>query len=475
MRKVKVAIIGAGTAGLSARREVEKVTKDYVVIDDGPMGTTCARVGCMPSKVLIQAANDFHRRHVLEQEGIFGGEGLTIDHGAVMKHVRKLRDRFAGGVVKAIDTWKSEHLIAKRAQFESNTVLDLGDEKIEAEKVIIATGSTPILPGPWREFQDHIIDTNDFFELETLPKRVAVIGLGVIGIELGQALHRLGVEMVGIGLGKEIGGLSDPEVQAYAASKLSEEMTLSFEGVEGFEKTATGLLVKTKNESWEVDKVLVAVGRSPNVKNIGLENTDAVLDERGIPRFNPNTAQIDDLPIYIAGDVNSDRPILHEAADEGRIAGYNAVHESAQCFQRRTSLGITFSAPNIATVGARHKELTDQNVDFVTGQVSFEGQGRSLVKIANKGLLKIYADRKSGTILGAEMIAPEGEHLAHLIAWTISWQKNVHEVLSLPFYHPVIEEGLRTAFRDVAGKVEKTLSPLETLRCQDHAVAEASL
>lgn len=470
MRKVKVAIIGAGTAGLSARREVERITKDYVVIDDGPLGTTCARIGCMPSKVLIQAANDFHRRTALEQEGIHGGTSLSVDHQQVLQHVRKLRDRFTGGVLKAIDSWKSEHLIAKRARFVDNHTLDLGDEKIWAEKIIIATGSSPILPGPWKEFSEYLIPTNDFFELETFPKRVAVIGLGVIGIELGQAMHRLGVEVVGVGLGKEIGGLSDPEIQDYAAQTLSSEMTLSFEGVEGFEKTTSGILVKTKSQSWEVDKVVVAVGRSANVKNLGLENTDVPLDSKGLPIFNANTGQVGDLPIFIGGDANSDRPLLHEAADEGRIAGYNAVAESPQCFQRRTGLGITFTSPNIATVGRRHKELIESKIDFVTGSVSFEGQGRSLVKIANKGLLNIYAHRKTGMILGAELMAPDGEHLAHLIAWVISFEKNVHEVLSLPFYHPVIEEGLRTAFRDVAGKVEGTLSPLETLRCQDTIV-----
>ena len=123
-RKVEVAIIGAGTAGLSARREVAKLTNDYVVIDDGELGTTCARVGCMPSKALIQAANDFHHRHKLEAYGVSGVEGLAIDRDAAMGHMRGLRDHFVGFVKRGIAEWSDTHLIRRRAKFASPNLLD---------------------------------------------------------------------------------------------------------------------------------------------------------------------------------------------------------------------------------------------------------------------------------------------------------------------------------------------------------------
>ena len=114
MKKYDVAIIGAGTAGLTARKEVAKVTDNYIVIDDGPLGTTCARVGCMPSKVLIQAANDFHRRHSLETEGIYGE--LKIDRAKTMEHVRSLRDRFVRGVKSSLPQWENK-LVRKQASY----------------------------------------------------------------------------------------------------------------------------------------------------------------------------------------------------------------------------------------------------------------------------------------------------------------------------------------------------------------------
>ena len=467
MREVDVAIIGAGTAGLAARKQVAKKTDNYVIIDDGPLGTTCARVGCMPSKVLIQAANDYHRRHSFAQLGINGQEKLSISQDKVMNHVRVLRDRFVRSVKEAMNDYEDK-IIRKRAKFIDRNTLDLGDEKIKAKKIIIATGSRPILPKPWMEFKDHLIDTNGFFELEEIPQNVAVIGLGVIGIEIGQALNRIGVNVIGIGLGKDIGGLSDPEIQDYVIDKFSKEFPLYLNGAELKEITDDGKLrLETDGESFKVDKAIIAVGRRPNIDKIGLEDIGINLSDKGMPEFSLTTFKLKDADnIFLIGDVNNDRPILHEAADEGTIAGFNAVNED-QCFQRRTSLGITFCDPNIATIGQRHKELTDKKIDFVTGSVSFEGQGRSIVKLKEQGLLKIYADKKSHKLLGAELQAPDGEHLAHLISWGISLNLTVKEMLQMPFYHPVIEEGLRTALREAQLQLDEDF--LEIIRCSELA------
>ena len=186
-----------------------------------------------------------------------------------------------------------------------------------------------------------------------------------------------------------------------------------------------------------------------------------------IPNYDSTTFQIPNTRLFIAGDVNADRAILHEAADEGRIAGYNAVRDSSQCFKRRQALAITFCDPNIAVIGKSFQQLKNENTDFITGKVSFEGQGRAIVMRKEKGLLHVFADRSTDQLLGAEMMAPSGEHLAHLLAWAIELNLRVDEVLSLPFYHPVVEEGLRTALRDAAKQVSTPPRPLEVLRCED--------
>lgn len=471
MRKVDVAIIGAGSAGLSARREVAQVTDNYVVIDDGPTGTTCARVGCMPSKVLIEAANIYASRKKYKYIGVSGEENLTINLSETMTHVRKLRDRFVRAVNSDMESWVKDHLIQKRAKFESLHVLDLGDEKIEAKTIIIATGSRPIVPKDWTKFGSKIITSDQIFELETLPKRIAVIGLGVIGLELGQALSRLGVEVFGLGKGEALAGLSDPEIQKYALSKFQLEFPIWTGGVDSINEGAgPGLSIKSGKETIEnIDLVLVTVGRTPNINGLGIEQF-VDCDRHGIPIFDKGTYRIGKTSVFLVGDVNNDRPILHEASDEGRIAGYNALREKEQCFARRTKLVITFSDPNIAMVGRTFTELLADKTDFVTGKVSYEGQGRAIAKLTEKGLVHVYADKISGHLLGAELFAPEAEHLAHLLAWAIAAKMTVTQTLALPFYHPVLEEGLRTALRAAASQIESSRSKLEVLRCQDPPV-----
>ena len=466
MKKVEVAIIGAGTSGLVARRQVAGKTDNYVIIDDGPLGTTCARVGCMPSKVLIQAANDFGRRSKFEQMGIRGGENLTIDTVAVMDHVRSLRDRFVRGVMGGLKEWE-KHLVRGRAEFVDSHTLQVNGEKIHAEKIILAVGSRPLIPQPWLEFKDSLVTTDDFFEMKNLPSKMAVIGLGVIGIELGQALNNLGVEVIGITKGQAIGGLTDPEIQKYVSSKFSEEFKIYFDGgnITGLNDKGQ-LIVEADGEQIFVDKALVSVGRRSNVDRLGLDKLGINLDSTGFPEININTMKLKEAPhIFLPGDGNGDRPILHEAADEGVMAGYNAVNEEL-CFKRRVSLGITFSEPNIATVGERFQQLKDRGADFVTGEVSFEGQGRSIVKLKEQGILHVYAQKDTGLILGAELQAPDGEHLAHLLSWAISLKMTLQEALGMPFYHPVVEEGLRTALRD-AHKKANSDSEFELFRCQD--------
>lgn len=154
--------------------------------------------------------------------------------------------------------------------------------------------------------------------------------------------------------------------------------------------------------------------------------------------------------VFIAGDVTGDRPLLHEASDAGRIAGDNAARwPEVHHRPRRTPLAVVFSDPQIALAGASHRELTTDGVPFDVGRVSFADQGRSRVMGVNQGALHIYAARGTGRLLGAEMIGPAAEHLGHLLAWSVQRGDTVQQMLDCPFYHPVIEEGLRTALRQL--------------------------
>jgi dihydrolipoamide dehydrogenase len=169
--------------------------------------------------------------------------------------------------------------------------------------------------------------------------------------------------------------------------------------------------------------------------------------------FDRQTLQCGDSPIFIAGDANIDVPLLHEAADEGRIAGQNAARfPDVRPGLRRAGLAVVFSDPQLAVIGTRYADLAPGSA--VIGEVSFEDQGRSRVMLRNRGLLHVYAEVRSGRFLGAEMIAPDAEHLGHLLAWALQSGHTIARMLEMPFYHPVVEEGLRTALRDAQAKLE---------------------
>ena len=207
------------------------------------------------------------------------------------------------------------------------------------------------------------------------------------------------------------------------------------------------------------DFVLAATGRIPNVAGIGLDRTTLKLDAKGSPSFDPvttRTASADGAsPIFIAGDASNFIPLLHEAADEGRIAGQNAAHlalgRQVKPGLRRAPIGVVFTDPQIGIVGGGFHSLKAGS--FATGQVSFEDQGRSRILLKNKGLLNIYGDLVTGRFLGAEMLAPAAEHLAHLLSRALQNRMTVAQMLEMPFYHPVIEEGLRTALHDLDVKL----------------------
>ena len=465
MKKVytDVAVIGAGSAGLVAFRTAKKWTSNVVLIEGGPYGTTCARVGCMPSKLLIAAAEAAHAVEQANEFGIRVGE-VSIDGVAVMDRVRSERDRFVGFVVDGVESIPESQRIRGFAKFLSDHVLQVDDHTtVHAKRVIIATGSTPTHPPILNGLGDRLVVNDDIFDWTDLPQSVAVFGPGVIGIELGQALSRLGVEVLIFGRGGPLGPLTDPKVAAAANESLSREFYLDTDAnVSRVTRTDDAVRVEYEGldgqqHTVDVDYVIAATGRSPNVKGLALENTSLPLDEQGVPVFDPATMRIGNSHAFIAGDVDSDRPILHEASDEGRIAGENAARFPLVTPQRRSSpLGIVFSDPQMTMVGDRFVDLDIE--DIVIGEVSFKDQGRSRVMLKNDGLLRVYASEHSGRFLGAEMFGPRAEHMGHLLAWAHQSGMTITQMLDMPYYHPVIEEGLRTALRDADEQLRQRIT-----------------
>lgn len=321
-----------------------------------------------------------------------------------------------------------------------------------------------MVPSAWRELGNRVLTSESLFEQKTLPRRMAVIGLGAIGLELSQALSRLGIDITGFDLLKTLGGLSDPEINAALVSRIEKEFPIH-RGEKAEVQSSNGVLVVKAGEVHvTVDRVLVAMGVRPNLDGLGMEKLGVAYDDQGKPPVNPCTAQLAHLPVFLAGDANGWRPLLHEALDEGFMAGRNAFASDPDCQSRRTGLRIVFSDPQLAVVGRSHADL--ENCKVVQGSVDFKNQSRAMIDHRPYGLLKIYAHPESGCLLGSEMACPSAEHLAHLLALAMQHDMTVIDMLRMPFYHPTIEEGLRSALREVAAQLPPGRDPGEMRGCE---------
>lgn len=465
-RTADVVVVGAGTAGLAAYRAATAVTSNVLLIEAGAYGTTCARVGCMPSKLLLAAAEAAHHASHAEPFGVTAS--VHVDGQAVMDRVRRERDRFVSFVLDSVERIPAEHKIKGRARFQGAGTVLVNEEAIQTRSVVIATGSSPFIPPVLEGLGDRLVVNDDVFDWQSLPSSVAVFGTGVIGLELGQALHRLGVRVRIFGRSGTIGPLTDPVVRAAARKAFEAELPLIADAqiidvrrVERGPEGTPGVDVTFDDSGTPRTEffayALVAAGRRPNVRSLGLESTGLALDAQGVPFFDRHTLQCGASAVFIAGDANHDIPLLHEAADEGKIAGENAARfPELRPGARRSLLAITFTDPQLAIAGATFASVNARLADKggpVIGTVSFEDQGRSRVMLQNRGACRVYADPATGLFLGAEMAGPRAENIGHLLAWAHQQELTIDRMLSMPFYHPVIEEGIRTALRDASAQL----------------------
>lgn len=468
-KHLDVAILGAGTAGLNAMGQTRRHTKNFLLIDGAPedeLGTTCARVGCMPSKALIHVAESFHARKNFHRIGIEGGENLRMDTTAALERVQDVRDILVDRVLGNSIDKMGDKFLNQHARFIDAHTLQAGDETYTFDRCVIATGSRPVVPAAWEALGERILTTNSFFEQEELPESMAVIGLGVIGLELGQAMSQLGIRVTGVDALETIAGIQDPEINKTAIDLIGKEFPMILGQTARLEQVGDLIRVTAGDQQFEVEKVLVSVGRRSNIDRLGLENAGVTLNPQGLPDYDINTMALKDAPhIFLAGDVNADAPILHEAAYEGKMAGHNAASGAPRAFKRYVPLHITFSDPNICQVGQPLSNLEESGI--VIGKFPMGPHGRALVMANNQGLIHLYADRTSGKLLGACMAAPRAENLGHLLAWCIEQGLSIQQMLKFPFYHPVYEEALQSAIRDALAKMEyetdipNELTPLE--------------
>lgn len=451
-RVADIAVIGAGTAGLSAFHEINAQGAEVLLIDRGPLGTTCARVGCMPSKAALHAGEQWATVHRLDTDHALSQADLA-QH--LWHQARSTRDKLARGAAERTVKAAGDRLIMGEAKFLDPETLQVDGVRVRARAFVIATGSHPVVPKALEHLGDRLLTTDTLFELDALPQSIGIIGMGAIGLEMGLALSRLGVRVIGGDLQTTLAGIADPAILKRALEIFSPELTLWLgQPVDAhIESGGNGVRIESDGRINTVDRVLAALGRQPNVKELDLARAGVELDDHGRPALDLKTLRAAGSgAVFFAGDVNPDRPLMHEAADEGVNAARSAlaaIDRNAKPVQpRRTPISIVFSNPDIASVGRPFAKI--DRAEVVIGEAEGSANGRSKILHAETSLVRVYVEKATHKILGAGLIAVQGEHLAHHLAWAVQRGDTVDDLLAMPYYHPSVEELLQSAFKDAS-------------------------
>jgi dihydrolipoamide dehydrogenase len=456
-RSFDLAIIGAGTAGMAAYKAASAHGLHIALIESGPYGTLCARQGCMPSKLLLAAAEVAHQARTARRFGVHA-EMMRIDGHAVMQRVQDERRRFVDHITDQVMRWPATTRIKGRARFIDAHHLQVGDETIAAQRFVIATGSAPTIPTGWRDtLGSRLVTSDEVFDWTDLPRSLAIVGAGAIGLELAQAYSRLGVRVILLDQGAYVSPLTDPVVQARATELLGQQIDLhmnsqvlamSMEGRRvNLSFTTHGRLRVT-----QVDHVLVAMGRHPTLADLNVEAAGLALDAHGmLTRIDERTGRVGQSHFFVAGDARGTRQVLHEARFSGHLAGDNAARlPDVIAHTPPPRMAMVFCDPQIMMVGQSFHDLQDRAGSVAHGMASFDEVGRGRIAGSAGGVLRLYADKVSETLLGAEMVGPGAEHIGHLLAWAIQHQVTIKALRDSPLYHPALEEGLKTAIEELA-------------------------
>lgn len=446
-----VVVIGAGPGGyVCAIRAAQLGFKVACVEKRATLGGTCLNVGCIPSKALLQSSENYHAAG-----HDFAAHGVLIE--SVKLDLAKMQARKAdivGANVKGVEflfkkngiTWLKGH-----GKVEGTGRLSVDGKPVTAKHIIIASGSDSAnLPGI--EVDEKVIVTSTgALELSEVPKRLVVIGGGVIGLELGSVWHRLGAEVTVVEFLDRLVPGTDNEVAAQFQKLLTKQgfkMKLGHK-VTKAEKTKKGVVLSIEPsaggavETLEADVVLVAVGRTAASKNMGLEEAGIALDKRG--RVEVDAHYATNVPgIYAIGDVIAGPMLAHKAEEEGgalaELLAGQAGHVNYDAIP-----GVIYTWPEVASVGFTEEQLKDKGVAYKTGKFPFLANGRARALGMTDGFVKVLADKQTDRVLGVHIIGPAAGELIAEATMAIEFGASAEDIGRVCHAHPTLSEAVKEA------------------------------
>jgi len=456
-----VVILGSGPGGYSAAiRAGQYGLKTAIIEKDNKLGGTCLHVGCIPTKALLHAADVWDHLLHADEEGIFC-DNPRLDFGRVGDRKNKIVSKHAKGVEFLMKKNKVEWILGRgrlagpgKIEVTSAT----GEKKIvEAKNIILATGSEArMLPGLQPDAQ-RILTNIEILNLREVPKSLAILGAGAVGVEFASCFHRFGSKVTIFEMLPRIVPVEDEEVskELERCFKKSGIRIETGAKVEGIERTATGVrftaaLADGKRETVEADALLIAVGRKPNTENIGLEGTRVQLD-RGFVKVDA-FQRTGEPGVYAIGDIVAGTPQLaHVATAEGMVAMAHIAGKPATPINKNRIPGATYTDPGIGSVGLTEAQARAQGRKVKIGKFPFIANSKASILGSHDGFVKIVADEQYGEILGVHIIGPEAFELIGEGVLAMEAEATVETLMHTIHAHPTIYEAVGEAFNAVYG------------------------
>lgn len=446
-----VIVIGGGPGGyVGAIRAAQLGMKVAVIEKRAALGGTCLNVGCIPSKALLQASHLFEQaNHHLGAFGVKVG-GVSLDLPTMMGHKDKVVSDNTSGIAFLFKKHKITHVVGT-GTITSPTTVVVNGETLTTKNIVIATGSDVTrLPGIEID-EETIVSSTGALALKSVPKRLVVIGGGVIGLELGSVWHRLGAEVTVVEFLDFILPPMDGEIRK-AAQRILEKQGLQFKlgakvvsAVKG-KKGVTLTLEPAKGgeqTTLEADVVLVAVGRRPYTDGLGLENVGVTPNARGFLEVD-HDYQTKVQGIFAIGDVIGGQMLAHKAEEEG-VAVAELLAGQAGHVNYAAIPAVVYTNPEIAAVGETEEQLKAKGVDYSVGKFPFTANGRARANGETDGFVKILADSKTDRILGAHIIGPAAGDLLQELVVAMEFSASAEDVARTSHAHPQLGEAVKEA------------------------------
>jgi len=452
--KFQAVVIGGGPGGyVCAIRLAQLGLKTACIESRGSLGGTCLNVGCIPSKSLLNLSEEFHKAQHLSNKGIEIGE-VKLNLSKMMKN----KDKAVTILTKGVEFLLKKNKVAYfkgAGSFKSKNEISIKDDQnkeslIQAEKVIIATGSVPVsLPGI--KFDEKIIvSSTGALKLEQVPKKMVVVGGGYIGLEMGSVWSRLGADVHVVEFLDHITPGMDKEI-SNEFIKILKKQGIDFHmqhKVETIKKNNSGASVKTidkdgNKKDFECDVVLISVGREPNTNGLNLKKIGVELDEKKRIKTDKNFKTNQDN-IYAIGDVIVGPMLAHKAEDEGIAVAENIAGQSGHV-NYDTIPGVVYTTPEVASIGKTEEQLKELNIKYKVGKFSFMANSRAKAIDDAEGFVKILADEKTDKVLGAHLIGPHAGELIAEIGVAMEFGASSEDIARTCHAHPTFSEAVKEA------------------------------